>query len=117
MEETKVNASVDISEQTAISRRVGDKPLSPQKRKEIAASLHPEQTRRQLIKWLGIAFFSTVVISAVFTAGAALFPERVNEMPIRNWTNSMVTAQVGVIGTVFGYYFGARSQNNKKDGE
>ena len=103
------------SGQESITEHVSERNLSEEKKVEIYEKLHPEATRNRLIQWGGASFLAMMFLSAGLTSAAALFPNRVDSEPIRDWTHLMVTVHIGLGSGVLGYYFGSQAKPTKKE--
>ncbi|WP_346293956.1 hypothetical protein [Sphaerothrix gracilis] len=99
------------SQQGALDNHIFEKPLSSAQQKEIQKELHLERTRRSLIRWGGFVFIYTIAISGALTFAAAFFPEQVDSEPIKDWSNLMISTQMGLGGAVIGYYFGCKNDH------
>lgn len=80
-----------------------------------------ENVRGKIVVMLCISFLSTLVISGLMTWFAATHPHTIDGQPIKDWTNTMMTTQVGFISAILGYYFGvierAKNRKNNSDSE
>lgn len=62
--------------------------------------------RRRIVTLLVTSFLTITLLSAGMTWFAATNPGGMNGQLVKDWTNTMVTAEVGFISAILGYYFG-----------
>ena len=102
------------SSQSAISKHVQERDISPEKQKEIELALNVEKTRKNLVTWFGLTFLCTIILTGSLSYKAATLSNENDPAPIENFISLIVTAQVGFGGIILGYYFGTQKNQIEK---
>ncbi|MFW9257696.1 hypothetical protein [Nostoc sp. CALU 546] len=71
-----------------------------------------EETRTKLALYLVYTLIGTLFLSFVLTGIAAFTPDKEDRNYFKDLITLVITSQTGLIGTVLGFYFGAK--NNEK---
>lgn len=73
----------------------------------------PERTRHHFVTWSLATFSGTVCLSGLLMGAVSLSCSSPDYQPIKDWTNMMVTAQIGIMGAAGGYYFGTNRRTEE----
>ncbi|MBW4609965.1 MAG: hypothetical protein KME22_22835 [Hassallia sp. WJT32-NPBG1] len=68
-----------------------------------------EETRTKLALYLVYTLIGTLFLSFVLTGVAAFTPDKEDRNYFKDLITLVITSQTGLIGTVLGFYFGAKN--------
>ncbi|MCC5602821.1 hypothetical protein [Nostoc favosum] len=68
-----------------------------------------EETRTKLALYLVYTLIGTLFLSFVLTGVAAFSPDKEDRNYFKDLITLVITSQTGLIGTVLGFYFGAKN--------
>lgn len=118
-------ANLSSSVQSASDRVIEERPISPARKRKLQSALKLRMSERELERrsenrirkriatFLVSSFLAITLLSASMTWLAAVNPNGVNGQLIKDWTGTMVTADVGFISAILGYYFGVINRSRK----